>query len=176
MYGGEFGWGGTSATLFGIVGRAFRRRNTDADEIAGSAEFQEIKGLLNPLQFDSEMALRQNSISILIPMQPLFETPPSTPTEGTVNLTSFDQPFKHMQELDPSLGLRLYMTRVGPITKSYIESFTGAKSVVQASGSFGLLYGPDESPNLFVKDVLSTALCTVAEKKGIKTNVQHITL
>ena len=136
VYGGEFGWGGTSATLFGIVGRAFRRKNTDANEIAGSAEFQEIKGLLNPLQFDSEMALRQNSISISIPMQPLFEIPPSTPPEETVNLTSFDQPFKHMQELDPSLGLRLYMKRVGPITKSYIESFTVAKSVVRALGSF----------------------------------------
>lgn len=69
-------------------------------------------------------------------MQPLFEPPPSTPPEETVNLTSFDQPFKHMQELDPSLGLRLYMKRIGPITKSYIESFTGAKSVVRASGSF----------------------------------------
>ena len=136
VYGGEFGWGSTSATLFGIVGRAFRRKNTDADEIAGSAEFQEIKGLLNPLQFNSEMALRQSSISISIPMQPLFEIPPSTPPEETVNLMSFDQPFKHMQELDPSLGLRLYMKRVGPITKSYIESFTGAKSVVRALGSF----------------------------------------
>ena len=137
MYGGEFGWGGTSVTLFGIVGRAFRRKNADADEIAGSAEFQEIKGLLNPVQFDSEMALRQNSIFISIPIQPLFETSHhQPPPKETVNLTSFDQPFKHMQELDPSLGPWLYMKRVGPITKSYIESFTGAKSVVRTSGSF----------------------------------------
>ena len=160
------------ATLFGIVGRAFRRKNLVADEIACSAEFQVIRGLLNSLQFDSEMAQRQHSISASTPTQSLlFETPPSTPPEETVNLPSFYQPFKHLQELDPSMGPRLYMKRAGAIAKSCIESFRG----VQVSGSdigklfgFGLLYGPDESHKHFVKDVLSTAMCTVAEKKGIK--------
>ena len=67
--------------------------------------------------------------------------------------------------------------------RTYHQELHGILHRGQVNGSgigkllgFGLLYGPDESPILFVKDVLSTALCTVAEKKGIKTNVQHITL
>ena len=112
------------ATLFGIVGRAFQRKNLHADEIACSAEFQVNRGLLNSLQFDSEMAQRQHSISASTPTQPLlFETPPSTPPEEIVNLPSFYQPFKHLQELDNSMGPRLYMKRAGAIAKSCIESF-----------------------------------------------------
>lgn len=159
------------ATLFGIIGRVFRRKNLDADEIAGSVEFQVIRSLLNSLQFDSEMVPRQNRISTLTPMQPLFETPPSTSCKETVNLPSFDQPFKNLQELDPSMGLRLYIKYARAITKSCIKSFRGGQVSRLDIGKlfgFGLLYGPDESHKHLVKDVLSTALCAVAEKKGFK--------
>lgn len=164
------------ATLFGIVGRVFRRKNLDADEIAGSVEFQVIRGLLNSLQYDSEMVPRQNRISTLTPTQPLFETPPSTSCKETVNLPSFDQPFKNLQELDPSMGPWLYMKYARAITKSCIKSFRGG----QVSGldigkffGFGLLYGPDESQKHLVKDVLSTALCAVAKKALNKRSTYH---
>ena len=59
------------ATLFGIVERALRRRNLRVDETVASEEFQAIRDLLNSVQFDSEMAARQNIISTSIP-QPLL--------------------------------------------------------------------------------------------------------
>ena len=59
------------ATLFGIVERALRRKNLRVDETVASEEFQAIRDLLNSVQFDSEMAARQNIISTSIP-QPLL--------------------------------------------------------------------------------------------------------
>lgn len=63
------------------------------------------------------------------------------------------------------------MRRAGAIAKSCIDSLredeTSGSDIGKVLG-YGLLYDPDESHKTFVKDVLSTALCTVAEKKGIK--------
>ena len=49
-------------TLFRIVGRAFRRKNLDTDEIIASTELQANRHLLNFLQFDSEMAASQSKL------------------------------------------------------------------------------------------------------------------
>ena len=51
--------------------------------------------------------------------------------------------------------------------KNLREDETSRSDIGKVLG-YGLLYGPDESHEKFVKNVLSTALCTVAEKKGIK--------
>jgi len=161
------------ATLFGIVGRAFRRKNLDTDAIVASTEFQAIRDLLNSLQFDSEMAARQSKLNISASTpQPLFPTPPATPPEDTViAFPSCNQPIKDLQKLDPSIGPRLFVRRAGAIAKTCIDSLredqTSGSDIGKLFG-YGLLYGPDETHKQFVKDVLSTALCTVAEKKGIK--------
>ena len=161
------------ATLFGIVGRAIRRKHLDADEIIASTEFQAIRDLLNSLQFDSEMAASQSKLISSSTPQPLFPTPPATrtPPEEIRAFPSFNQPIQDLQKLEPSIGPRLFVRRAGAIAKNCIDSLREH----EASGSdfgkvlgYGLLYGPDESHKKFAKDVLSTALCTVAEKKGIK--------
>ena len=61
------------ATLFGIVERALRRKNLRVDETVASEEFQAIRDLLNSVQFDSEMAARQNIISTSIPQPSLHQ-------------------------------------------------------------------------------------------------------
>ena len=87
--------------------------------------------------------------------QPLFATPPATPPEETIAFPSFNQPIKALQKLNPSIGAQLFVRHAD------IGKVLG----------YGLLYGPDERhKKIPARYVLSTALCTVAEKKGIKSH------
>lgn len=159
------------STLFGIVGRALRQKNLKQDEVVASKQFQQVRNLLNFLQFDLEMAARPNIPDPASTFQPGFiETPPATPAEETVGCSSLKQPIEELHKLDHCRGPRLFVKRAEALARSCIDSFgedlTSGSDLGKLFG-YGLLY-TEESQQHFVKDVLSTALWTVAEKKGIK--------
>ena len=70
------------ATLFGVVGRALRRKNVDEDKFCSSSEFQVVREGLNSLQLENMVGCNYNFPAILP------ETPPSTPDEIGSNPTN----------------------------------------------------------------------------------------
>lgn len=117
------------------------------------------------------MAARPNIPDPASTFQPGFiETPPATPAEETVGCSSLKQPIEELHKLDHCRGPRLFVKRAEALARSCIDSFgedlTSGSDLGKLFG-YGLLY-TEESQQHFVKDVLSTALWTVAEKKGIK--------
>ena len=106
------------ATLFGIVGRALRRKNVDEDKFCRSSEFKAIRQGLNSLQIENMAG--SNNFPAILP-----ETPPSTPEEIGFNissLTSDKTTREALQEVEKTTGPRLKAKRAGKFAKDCLQA------------------------------------------------------
>ena len=162
------------STLFGILAKAVRGKNLQNDRVIGSLEFKIIKDLINSTPID-EMAGRSD-IPAILP-----ETPPTSP-EGTLpkvikpcNIESSlasKQPFEALKQFEVcQMGPRLKMKRAGVVANECLavlqQELTSCGSDLGKVFGYGLLHCAKDNQN-FVREAISTALETVAEKQGIK--------
>ena len=161
------------STLFGIVARAIRSKNTDIDKVISSTEFKTIKDMVNSIPID-EMAGR-SQIPAIFP-----ETPPTSPeTDCSSSVLSSctvkshqldDSPFAAVEKLENSnTGSRLKMKQAGAIAESCLNVLQEQSKSCDIGKVFGygLLYCGQEKQN-FVREALSSTAKTVAQKQGIQ--------
>ena len=159
------------ATLFGIVGRALRRKNVDEDKFCGLSEFQVVREELNSLQLE-KMAGSNYNFPAILP-----ETPPSTPDEIGRNPTnavsvSLGKPtIEALQDVEKTTGLRLKAKCAGKFAKDCLEvlreNLTSSGEDLGKALGYGLLYSGQDNEE-FVRETISSALSTVAEKQGVR--------
>lgn len=161
------------STLFGIIAKAIRSKQTATDKFINSAEFSALKAHINSFNLagshDRLPAIR-NSLS---------ETPPSLPEDLQMQQTfnnheaEMKKSIKDLVDIDSGMfGPRLKAKRAGVLAKSVIDGLTSNSP--NASGcDLGKLFGYGfmfcaEDRQRFVSDLISTAIETVAEKQGIR--------
>ena len=159
------------ATLFGIVGRALRRKNVDEDKFCGLSEFQVVREELNSLQLE-KMAGSNYNFPAILP-----ETPPSTPDEIGSNPTnavsvSLGKPtIEALQDVEKTTGPRLKAKCAGKFAKDCLEvlreNLTSSGEDLGKALGYGLLYSGQDNEE-FVRETISSALSTVAEKQGVR--------
>ena len=158
------------ATLFGILGRALRRKNIDEHIFLNSSEFSSIREGLNSLTL-SNMAQSSNFPSILP------EKPPSTPEEigsNRVNVVSIGlgkQTNEALQDVQKIVGPRLRPKHARQVANDCLEALrenitSYDKDLGKVLG-YGLLYSGEENEE-FVRETISSAIITVAEKQGMR--------
>ena len=159
------------ATLFGILGRALRQKNIDEDIFLNSSELRSIKEGLNSLTLEN-MARRINFPAILP------ETPPSMPEENgnerpnDVLIKSLGKwTNEALQEVEKIVGPRLRLKRARKLANDCLEvlreNITSYCEDLRKVFSYGLLYSGEENKE-FVREAISSAIMTVAEKQGIR--------
>ena len=158
------------ATLFGIVGRALRRKNVDEDKFCRSSEFKAIRQGLNSLQIEN-MAGNKNVPAVLP------EMPPSTPEEighNIVNAVAIGlekSTREALQDVDKTTGPRLKVKSAGKFAKDCLEALREKVSSGEDLGKvlgYGLLYSGQQENEEFVRETVSSAPLTVAEKQGVR--------
>lgn len=158
------------STLFGIVGRALRRKNADEDKFCRSSEFKAIRQGLNSLQIENMAG--SNNFPANLP-----ETPPSTPEEIGYNISnavaiSLEKTTKEaLQEVEKTTGPRLKSKRAGKFAKDCLEALREKVSSGEDLGKvlgYGLLFSGRQENEEFVRETVSSALLTVAEKQGVR--------
>ena len=164
------------STLFGILAKAIQGKKTQDDKVIGSLEFKIIKDLINSTPID-EMAGR-SEIPAILP-----ETPPTSPEDNTVlpkvikpckieSTLAIKQPFEALKEFEMcQMGPRLKVKRAGLVANKCLavlqQELTSCAPDLGKVFGYGLLHCAKDNQN-FVREVISTALETVAEKQGIK--------
>ena len=163
------------STLFGILAKAVRGKKPQDDKVIGSLEFQMIKDLINSTPID-EMAGR-SEIPAIFP-----ETPPTSAEDKILpevikpcNIEStlaIKQPFEALKEFEMcQMGPRLRMKRAGLVANECLavlqQELTSFAPDLGKVFGYGLLHCAKDNQN-YVREVISTALETVAEKQGIK--------
>lgn len=158
------------ATLFGILGRALRRKNVDEDIFLNSSEFSSIREGLNSLTLGN-MA-RSSNFPAILP-----ETPPSTPEENgsdrpnAVSIGLGKQTNEALQEVEKIVGPRLRPKRARKVANDCLEALReNITSYGEDLGKvlgYGLLYSGEENEE-FVRETISSAIITVAEKQGMR--------
>ena len=163
------------STLFGILAKAVRGKKPQDDKVIGSLEFKIIKALINSTPIN-EMVGR-SEIPAIFP-----ETPPTSPEDNIpskvikpCNIEStltIKQPFKALKEFEMcQMGPRLKMKRAGLVANECLavlqQELTSFAPDLGKVFGYGLLHCAKDNQN-FVREVISTALETVAEKQGIE--------
>lgn len=158
------------ATLFGILGHALRRKNVDEDIFLNSSEFSSIREGLNSLTLGN-MA-RSGNFPAILP-----ETPPSTPEENgsdrpnAVSIGLGKQTNEALQEVEKIVGPRLRPKRARKVANDCLEALReNITSYGEDLGKvlgYGLLYSGEENEE-FVRETISSAIITVAEKQGMR--------
>lgn len=158
------------ATLFGILGRALRRKNVDEDIFLNSSEFSSIREGLNSLTLGN-MA-RSGNFPAILP-----EMPPSTPEENgsdrpnAVSIGLGKQTNEALQEVEKIVGPRLRPKRARKVANDCLEALReNITSYGEDLGKvlgYGLLYSGEENEE-FVRETISSAIITVAEKQGMR--------
>lgn len=162
------------STLFGILAKAVRGKKPQDDKVIGSLEFKIMKDLINSTPID-EMAGR-SEIPAIFP-----ETPPTSPEDNilpkaikpcNIESTLAKQPFEAVREFEMcEMGPRLKMKRAGLLANECLamlrEQLTSFAPDLGKVFGYGLLHCAKDNQN-FVREVISTALETVADKQGIK--------
>jgi len=118
------------ATLFGIVGRALRRKNVDEDKFCRSSEFKAIRQGLNSLQIENMAG--SNDLPAILP-----ETPPSTPEEFGHNIANavairIEKTTREaLQNVEKTTGPRLKVKRAGnQIFAKFLKSLTSTNKKI----------------------------------------------
>ena len=156
------------ATLFGIVGRALK--NADEDMFCRSSEFKAIRQGLHSLQIENMAG--SNNFPAILP-----ETPPSTPEEighnisNSVAISLEKTTGEALQEVQKITGPRLKSERAGKFAKDCLEALREKVSSGEDVGKvlgYGLLYSGQQENEEFVREIVSSAPLTVAEKQGVR--------
>ena len=158
------------ATVFGILGRALRRKNIDEDIFLNSSELSSIREGLNSLTLEN-MA-RSSNFPAIFP-----ETPPSTPEENggdrpnAVSKSLGKKTSEALQEVEKIVGPRLRPKRARKVANDCLEalreSITSYGEDLGKVLGYGLLYSGEENEE-FVRETISSAIITVAEKQGMR--------
>jgi hypothetical protein len=164
------------STLFGILGRAMRRKHPGESKFIGSKEFIAArKHLRKNIAFDQlagklDAPVPANSVR-------LYETPPTTPeqtksTSKSTNSLSNTDACNMIEELSNSpIGPRLRVKYALAASRSVMETLrntvTEKASVVGQGLGYSFLYSSKEDQQ-FVREIISTAISCVGQKLGIK--------
>ena len=115
----------------------------------------------------------------------LVNTSPATPEQiacppgsdspeipGEIPTKHFQQSFEALEDLERTPhGPRLQMKRAGNVSKALLEDlrghFTSKGSNIGKVFGYGYLYSREDNED-FVREIVSTALLTVAQKQGIR--------
>ena len=151
------------ATLFGIMGRALCRKNADCR----FSEFKTIRQGLNFLQIENMPG--SNNFPAVLP-----ETPSSAPAEighnisNAVAISLEKTTSEALQEVEKITGHQLKSKRAGKFAKDCLEALREKVSSGHLGKvlGHGLLYSGQRKNEEFVRETVSSALLTVAEKQG----------
>ena len=151
------------STLFGIITRAIRSKILDEGKVTSSVEFKAIKDMINSIPID-EMAGR-SQFPAMFP-----ETPPTSPETDCVQSLEADSPFATAAKLERlATGPRLKVKQAGAVANNCLDVLQEQSKCCDLGKVFGygLLYGEQQKQD-FVREILSSALNTVAQKQGIR--------
>ena len=163
------------STAFGILGRALRCNNPGEDKFLGCKEFQLARDALNSLNFmagDSDLP----AILVNTPATPeQIACPPGSDSPeipGEIPTKHFQQSFEALEDLERTpYGPRLQMKCAGNVSKALLEDlrghFTSKGLNIGKVFGYGYLYLRDDNED-FVREIVSTALLTVAQKQEIR--------
>ena len=167
------------STLFGILVRTLRKSNQNENKVLSSIEFKAIKDVINALPI--EQMAGSNWFPAYVP-----DTPPSSPEElylkssknGSSCSAETSTSYEMIQNLENmSIGPRVKMRQTGAVAEKCFDEvqdrLTSIGPLLGKAFGYGFLYC-DQGRKDYIKDVILTALNTVAQKQGTRKAIQNM--